>query len=484
MTSMVQPLAAARFEQVIAISERHFSENAQLLADCAAAMADRFFTGGRLLILGDGAATTDAQHNAVEFVHPALPGCRALPAISLGNDAAAMSSLLHGPDPDSVWAHQIEVFGRCGDILLAFTDAPLPAAVTRGLAAAREREMLSIALISGTVACATGADHQFTVATDDGHIAQEVNLATYHMLWELGHIVLNHRGIPNQRRGIAGTDAAGHCVTCADTLTPVVIDSVSGGTGRGRDGEAEVVVSLELVDDVAPGDVVLCHGGVALQRQERSSVVDSLYPMLSERPAAATDVLRSLAAAPPEKARESNRLRAEVLENQGDQLTDCADQIADRVSRGGTLLILGNGGSAAAAADLAALCLAPRPGCRPIAALALSNDIATVTAVGNDVGFADIFVRQLIALARDDDVVIAFSTSGSSENLVRAVDVAHRRGLLTVALAGYDGGRVAREAGLDHSFVVASNSVHRIQEVQATIAHTLWRMVHANLVKD
>jgi D-sedoheptulose 7-phosphate isomerase len=483
VSTVLQSLPAARFEQVVAVSERHFADHAQQLADCAGAMADRFFTGGRLFILGDGAATTDAQHNAVEFVHPALPGCRALPAISLGNDAAAVSSLLHSPDPDSVWSQQIEVFGHRGDILLAFADAPVPAAVTRSLAAAHERQILRIAMVSGTAASPTGADYEFTVASDDGHIAQEINLATYHMLWELVHIVLNHRGILDQREAIATTDEGAHCVTCADSLTPVVIDSVGGGMGRGRNGAVEVEVSLELLDDVEPGDVLLCHGGVALQRQE-SSVVDSLYPMLSERPSATAEVLHDLAAAPREKARESNRLRAEVLAAQGDRLTECANQIADRIRRGGTVLTLGNGGSAAAAADLSALFLAPPAGSRPIASLSLTNDIATVTAVGNDVGFADIFVRQLIALAGVGDVVIAFSTSGSSENLVRAVELAHRLGLLTVALAGYDGGRVAREPGLDHSFVVPSDSVHRIQEVQATIAHTLWRMVLANLVTD
>ncbi|MDQ6856355.1 MAG: SIS domain-containing protein, partial [Candidatus Dormibacteraeota bacterium] len=410
--------------------------------------------------------------------------CRALPAISLGNDVAAVSSLLRGPDPDSVWSQQVEVFGRRGDILLAFAGAPLSEAVRRALRAARDRGLLSVVLLATTLDCASGADHQLTVATDDRHLAEEVNLATYHMLWELVHIVLNHRGIPNQLRGVDDSDAAAHCITCADTLTAVIVDFVSGSTATGRDGEGHVVeVSLDLLEDVAPGEVVLCHGGVALQRQERSSVVDALYPMLSERPSATQEVVRGLATAPLEKARESNRLRGAVLDTQGNRLAECAVQLAGLVRSGGTLLVLGNGGSAAAAAELAALCLAPPAGFSPIAALALTNDIATVTAVGNDVGFADIFTRQLIALARDGDVMIAFSTSGSSENLVRAVEYAGQRGLVSVAIAGYDGGQVAQQPTLDHSFVVPSNSVHRIQEVQATIAHTLWRMVHANLVE-
>ncbi len=355
--------------------------------------------------------------------------------------------------------------------------------MSRALTAARERGLLSVALVTGLRDDASGADHQLTVATDDAQVAQEVNLATYHMVWELVHIALNHRGIRDDS-GSASADSAGHCITCADTLTPVVIDSVNGNTGRGRDGADEVEVSLELVDNLVAGDGLLCHGGVALQRQESSPPAAALYPMLTQRPAAAEDLLQSLVTVPAEKSRESNRLRTELVASQGDRLETCAVQIAHRVRRGGTLFVAGNGGSAAAAADLSALWIAPPTGFKPLPALALTNDIATVTAVGNDIGYSEIFARQLLALAGTDDLLIAFSTSGSSENLVRAVEVARRRGLLTVAIAGYDGGRVAREPGLDHSFVVSSNSVHRIQEVQATVSHTLWRLVHANLAEN
>jgi D-sedoheptulose 7-phosphate isomerase len=140
----------------------------------------------------------------------------------------------------------------------------------------------------------------------------------------------------------------------------------------------------------------------------------------------------------------------------------------ERLSAGGRLLTFGNGGSATDAQDLAADALA-----RGWRALALNNDAATVTAVANDVGFDSVFARQLIALGGDGDVAVAISTSGGSPNLIAALEEAQRRGMLTVALAGHDGGRLAALDGLDHVFVVPSDHVPRIQEAQATIYHLL-----------
>ena len=83
-------------------------------------MADRFFAGATLLVFGSGAGATDAQHNSVEYVHPVLPGCRALPALSLTNDVSTVTGILGGADPLDVYAHQLRVLGRPGDIALAF----------------------------------------------------------------------------------------------------------------------------------------------------------------------------------------------------------------------------------------------------------------------------------------------------------------------------------------------------------------------------
>lgn len=175
--------------------EAHFAGYATEIARCAAAMADRFFLGATLLVFGSGAGATDAQHNSVEYVHPVLPGCRALPALSLTNDVSTVTGILGGLDPEDVYAHQLRVLGRSGDIALAFTPSPADPAASRGLRHALDTGMLTVALSSGSSAPSGIATHTFHVADDDPLIAQELHLATYHMLWELVHIVLNHRGI-------------------------------------------------------------------------------------------------------------------------------------------------------------------------------------------------------------------------------------------------------------------------------------------------
>jgi D-sedoheptulose 7-phosphate isomerase len=209
-----------------------------------------------------------------------------------------------------------------------------------------------------------------------------------------------------------------------------------------------------------------------------------LYPMLASQPQVDDRVLAELSRAPLDKAGESERLREQVLEAQGEELVACARAIAAAVRRGGRVLAFGNGGSATAAADMVAELMAPPPPQRPIPALCLAAGAAVLTAVANDVSFDDVVVRQVLALGRVGDVLVVVSTSGSSENLVRGLQTAARRGMRTVALCGYDGGRVAREAPLDHCFVVRSSSVHRIQEVQATLHHLLVELVRRDLVEE
>lgn len=206
-----------------------------------------------------------------------------------------------------------------------------------------------------------------------------------------------------------------------------------------------------------------------------------LYPMLSAQPAVGVAVIAELARAPLEKSAESNRLRSQLLDEFGDQIVDAARDMADAFRHGGRVLALGNGGSATSSADLVTELLWPQDGSRALPALCLTNDIAVVTGVGNDVGFDDIFVRQIIALARANDVVVAVSASGNSENLVRGFAEARERGLRTIAICGYDGGRLAREHTADHCFIVRSSSVHRIQEVQMTLYHLLTELVHRAL---
>ena len=202
-----------------------------------------------------------------------------------------------------------------------------------------------------------------------------------------------------------------------------------------------------------------------------------LYPMLSAQPAVGDAVILELARAPLEKSAESNRLRLQLLDEFGDRIVVAAADMADAFRHGGRLLALGNGGSATSSADLVTELLWPQDGSRPLPALCLTSDIATVTGVGNDVGFNDIFVRQIIALARPHDIVVAVSASGNSENLVRGFAEARQRGLRTIAICGYDGGRLAHDQTADHCFIVRSSSVHRIQEVQMTLYHVLTELV-------
>ncbi len=186
----------ARIEESNRVSEVFFAEHAHAIAECAAAMADRFFAGATLFVFGSGPHTTDAQHNSVEYVHPVLPGCRALPALSLTNDIATVLGMVHGDGALDVFAHQLGVLGRPGDIALGFAHAPQHPSIVRELEAGAVGGMLTVALTSGDPGPAAAvAAFPFHVPSDDRGIAHEVHLATYHMLWELVHIVLNHRGI-------------------------------------------------------------------------------------------------------------------------------------------------------------------------------------------------------------------------------------------------------------------------------------------------
>jgi D-sedoheptulose 7-phosphate isomerase len=189
----------AYLEERMAASNRdgdaYFARHAHDIAACATAMANRFFSGGMLLVFGSGSHATDAQHNSVEFVHPVLPGCRALPALSLTNDIATITGVLHGDAASEVYAHQLRVLGRPGDIALALAQAPLPEPITRALTAGSAAGMLTIALMAGDGDGCAEADFVFHADCADRDAAHEMHLATYHMLWELVHIVLNHRGI-------------------------------------------------------------------------------------------------------------------------------------------------------------------------------------------------------------------------------------------------------------------------------------------------
>jgi D-sedoheptulose 7-phosphate isomerase len=208
--------------------------------------------------------------------------------------------------------------------------------------------------------------------------------------------------------------------------------------------------------------------------------VEELYPFLYSEENDIEAVLAEVRRSTAEKAAEIVTLRTEFVEAQGEALERAAAAMAERFATGGRLYTFGNGGSSTDAADVAALFLNPPRG-RALPAMALTTRIAVITALANDVGFDVVFARQIAAQSAPADMVLGVSTSGGSENVLSAFQEARRRRLLTVGLAGYDGGRMAEPGLIDHLFVVPSASVHRIQEVQTTAYHVLWSLVQAAL---
>jgi D-sedoheptulose 7-phosphate isomerase len=141
------------------------------------------------------------------------------------------------------------------------------------------------------------------------------------------------------------------------------------------------------------------------------------------------------------------------------------------------LILFGNGGSATDANDWALDCIQPPSGLNPVPAISLSLEPANITALANDVGTEVIFLRQLIAQARPEDVAIGISTSGGSKNIIMALEEARKRNLLTVALLGYDGGEIVRRGLVDWPLVVRSDYIPRIQEVQASVYHIIRQLL-------
>jgi D-sedoheptulose 7-phosphate isomerase len=199
-----------------------------------------------------------------------------------------------------------------------------------------------------------------------------------------------------------------------------------------------------------------------------------LYPFLGGHQRDLAAVTAEVAASILSKAREDERLRVEAAKMCAATIADCAAAMAERLRRGGRIIAFGNGGSATDANDFVLDCVMPPQGAmRPIPAVSLAMEPAVLTAVANDVGQEVIFLRQLIAHARTEDIALAISTSGGSKNIIIALEEARRRGMLTVGLLGYDGGEIVRRRLVDFALVVRCDYIPRIQETQASIYHTL-----------
>jgi D-sedoheptulose 7-phosphate isomerase len=207
------------------------------------------------------------------------------------------------------------------------------------------------------------------------------------------------------------------------------------------------------------------------------------YPFLFEGSTVnIADVLERVRHSTREKCREIMELRRTMLANMTEEIVAAGQALALAFAAGATLFAFGNGGSATDAQDLVTdLLNPPFAHWRPLPALAFTNDIAVVTAVGNDIGFDNIFARQVIAFGRPGDIALAISTSGNSTNLLMALEQAKKQRLLTLGLVGYDGGKMRHSQALDFCLVSACDHIPRIQEAQATLYHTLLDIIHTLL---
>lgn len=176
----------------------HLADDAGAIAVVCHAMAARFHSGGTLVVFGNGAASTDAQHVAVEFVHPVIVGKRALPAISLTADVATLTGIAGTEGFDEIFAHQLRYLTTPQDIALGISPDGNCGNVLRGLVTARELGLLTIALVGGDggrIASREIADHVLVARSPDPQVIKEVHVTTYHVLWELVHIFFEHPGL-------------------------------------------------------------------------------------------------------------------------------------------------------------------------------------------------------------------------------------------------------------------------------------------------
>jgi D-sedoheptulose 7-phosphate isomerase len=191
--------AAERFARRDAAT-RHLAGQASAVAAACHAMAVRFHQGGKLVAFGAGGPSTDAQHVAVEFVHPVIVGKRALPAISLTTDVATVTGIAEREGVDAIFARQLPYVAAPADIALGISADGNSASVLAGLETAAGLGMLTVALAGGAdgggrIAAAKVADHLLTAASDDPRIVKEIHVTTYHILWELVHVFFEQPGV-------------------------------------------------------------------------------------------------------------------------------------------------------------------------------------------------------------------------------------------------------------------------------------------------
>ena len=174
------------------------AEQAEAVAAACHAIAVRFHRGGKLVVFGTGTASADAQHVAVEFVHPVIVGKRALPAISLTADVATVTGIGARSGMAEIFAHQIRFLAEPADIALGISPGGNCPSVLRGLSESHERGMLTVALAGGdggAIAASPAVDHLFVARSADPAVVKEVHVTTYHILWELVHVFFEQPGV-------------------------------------------------------------------------------------------------------------------------------------------------------------------------------------------------------------------------------------------------------------------------------------------------
>lgn len=180
---------------------------------------------------------------------------------------------------------------------------------------------------------------------------------------------------------------------------------------------------------------------------------------------------------------ESCRLKREFVEEYAEDIVNFSILLGRRLKMGYKVMICGNGGSAADSQHFAAEIVGRfEKERRGFPAIALTTDTSILTAVGNDYGFDKIFSKQVEALGQKGDILIGISTSGNSENVIQAVEVAKNMGIFTVGFLGKDGGKL--KDIVDKAFIVKSNSTARIQEVHLTLEHTICNILDLYLTGE
>jgi D-sedoheptulose 7-phosphate isomerase len=177
---------------------REFAAQAQAVAAACHQMAIRFHQGGKLVVFGTGGPSTDAQHVAVEFVHPVIVGKRALPAISLTSDVATVTGIAARSGMAAIFAHQLRYLGSPADIALGISADGNCAGVLSGLLTARELGLLTIALVGGdggAIATSPAVDHVLLTRSADPRVVKEMHVTCYHVLWELVHVFFEQPGV-------------------------------------------------------------------------------------------------------------------------------------------------------------------------------------------------------------------------------------------------------------------------------------------------